>query len=227
MRRKSILRSFALVLSAALLSNTAQANSITVVNPSFEILPPGGLPFGCGAACSYSADAIPGWSTTGGGQFQPGPPSTTAYFNYVPDGNTIAYSNGGLISQTVGTTAQPGVTYTLQVDLGFRKDLTDLGTISLVVGGNTILATGTASQLSGNWETYTAIYTATALDSGSPISIDLYSPGAQGDFDNVRLSDVSATPLPAALPLFGGGILGLFALIHRRTKKNTSALAPA
>ena len=39
---------------------------IPVINPSFETLPAGGLPMGCGAGCSFSAnDAIPGWNSSG------------------------------------------------------------------------------------------------------------------------------------------------------------------
>ena len=42
------------------------------------------------------------------------------------------------ISQTVGTVAQAGLTYTLQVDLGPRKDLPDPGVVMLQVGANTV-----------------------------------------------------------------------------------------
>src|SRR5205085_5152178 len=52
------------------------ASPIFVSNFSFENLPPGGLPNGCGTGCSYSDGAIPGWSetsvTSSVGQFQPG-----------------------------------------------------------------------------------------------------------------------------------------------------------
>jgi hypothetical protein len=40
----------------------------------------------------------------------------------------------------------------------------------------------------------------------------------------VRTGDVGATPLPAALPLFAGG-LGLIGLLARRRKKNAAAVA--
>src|SRR5665213_1224962 len=72
----------------------ASANTITVNNPSFEILPDAGLPTGCGTSCSYSIAAIPDWSNSGfSGQFQPGPPTgTTFYLNDVPDGVTVGYT---------------------------------------------------------------------------------------------------------------------------------------
>ena len=58
--------------AAAVFSVGAEAAVIPVANASFEILPPSGLPFGCGTGCSYSSGPIPGWVDTGGGQFQPG-----------------------------------------------------------------------------------------------------------------------------------------------------------
>jgi hapalindole biogenesis HpiC1 cyclase-like protein len=157
---------------------------ITVNNPSFETLPSGGLPFGCGSGCSYSsattAIPIPGWTASGGentqvGQFQPGTNSGNfQYFNSIPDGNTVAYSNGGSISQTVGQTVELGVVYTLQVDLGLRNDLPDPGFIELLIGNNApIVATPeTTAPPTGGWSTYIATYTGLSKDVGDSITID-------------------------------------------------------
>jgi hypothetical protein len=178
-----------LVLSA-LISSGARASTIFVDNASFETLPGSGLVNPCGANCSYSVAPIPGWVVTGNtGQFQPGPPATTTYFNSVPDGITVAYTNGGTISQIVGVTAQAGLTYTLQVALGLRNDLPEPGIIDLMMGTQTIQATG-IFPTAGNWSTYTATYTATSGDAGKAIEILLNSGSAQGDFDNVVLSAV-------------------------------------
>lgn len=193
MRFKSALLGATLVLTGAILSSGANAVVIPVSNASFEILPEGGLTAGmCGAGCSWSNGPIPDWNiAVSGGQFQPGVSSgTLTYFNSVPDGLTVAYTNDGAISQTVSTTAVAGVTYVLQVDVGFRKDFQDPGTVLLGINGNFVPATGTALQLSGDWSTYTASYTATAADAGKPITISLDSPNIQGDWDNVRLSAV-------------------------------------
>ena len=198
-------------------ATSAVAGSINVVNHSFETLPPAGLPFGgCGAGCAYSTDAIPGWATSGGftGQFQPGPASGNFnYFNYVPDGLTVAYTNGGVISQTLAATSVAGATYTLTVDLGYRKDVGDPGTVTLLVNGVPTIATGVAAS-PGNWAPFTASYT--ALTSGGPIAIELASSGSQGDFDNVLLS-ATGVPEPEGwlLMLTGLAMTGTFLRTRR------------
>ncbi len=199
-------------VAAAMSAVPASAVTIAVANASFETLPPGGLPNGCGTGCSFSSGAIPGWITTGAtGQFQPG---SAGFYNFVPDGLTVAYSNGGSITQTVGATAVAGRTYTLSTAFGVRNDIANPGSIRLLVGANTIFATGIAPT-PGNWATYTASYTATLADAGSAISIELVSPGSQGGFDNVALT---AVPEPAswALMIGGFGLTGA-ALRRRRT----------
>jgi hypothetical protein len=211
----------------------ALASSIAVVNPSFELgpsgnpLPVNGLPITDGTcnpstSCSWSNGPIFGWN--GGGQFQPG---ATA-FNSVPDGITVAWSNGGAITQTVGATAVPGTTYTLNVDVGFRYDLRAYGpnfpTVSLIVGGNTVNATGITNLFSGNWYDWTATYVATAGDAGAPITIDLFSPGIQGDFDKVSLT---ATPLPSTWTMLIAGLLGLVFFTYRRTRPRPVAALSA
>jgi len=205
--------------SAVLLASPAAASSIPVANASFETLPAAGLTSPCGTGCSYSIDGIPGW-TNGGftGQFQPGSSSGNfAYFNSVPDGVTVAYTNDDLISQSVGSAVQ-GVTYTLLVDIGLRaSDLQNPGVAYLVIGSVQTQAVGLVPT-PGNWSTYTATYTALAADNGQAISIRLaVSPnGPQGDFDNVRLSNdlsadtqAAAVPEPATFALLGTGLLAL------------------
>ncbi len=231
----------ALASGAVLVGAAGASAAVSVQNPSFEILPSGGLPNGgCGVGCSYSdtssSTGVPDWTQLGtGGQFRPGSSSgNTAYFNYVPNGLTVAWLDGsptgdahnlgGYLYQQVGTVT-PGVTYTLNVDLGFRKDVADNGVAALQVGATTddFYATGTADQLSGNWADYVAQYTGTAGDAGAPLYVVLFSGNSgQADFDNVSLS----VPEPGtwALMLLGLGVLGA---TLRRSRKRAVALATA
>jgi hypothetical protein len=195
---------------------SASATAITVTNASFETLPPGGLIFGClGPACAYNFDGvIPGWTTnnTPSGEFHPGSPANTTYFNSVPDGSVIAYMNAaGMITQSVGTVSAAGQLYTLLVDVGLRNDLAGqpVGTTQLVIGSTVINGTGTAPT-AGNWSTYSTTYVTSAADIGNTITIQLSSTGVQGDFDNVRLDASPApTPEPITAGLLGFGLLAV------------------
>jgi len=210
-------RIWILVPSLVLLLATAGfADIIPVVNGSFETLPGDGLPFGCGAGCAYSVEAIPGWTFSpgsSGGQFQPG---TVGYFHTLSDGPTSAYSNGGVISQTVGETVQLGVTYTLMVDLGLRTDpnVVFAGSADLLINGNKYAAVG-STPTSGNWSTFTATYTGLSADVGDSITIELNSFGFQGNYDNVRLFD-SSLPEPSYAGMLVMGLAGLMMLRLRR-----------
>jgi len=209
---------------AAVVVSTASAGPISVSNFSFETLPAGGLPFdSCGAGCFYSDDAIPGWAISGKtastGQFQPGvQASNFSFFNSVPDGITVAYTNGGTISQTVGVTVALGIVYTLLVDQGVRHDFSDPGIVELLIGTTPIVATGVAAS-PGDWSTYTATYTGLAADVGKSIAILLNSSSIQGDWDNVRLDATDATaqvPEPATVALLSLGLAGLGFMRRKR-----------
>jgi HpiC1 cyclase len=150
----------------------------------------------------------------------------------VPAGRygTIAWSNGGPITQTVNPEAVAGTTYTLHVDVGFRNDVNCCGyganvpTVSLIVGAHTVHATGITNLFSGNWYDWTASYTATPADTFAPITIELNVAGVQGDFDNVRLT---ATPLPSTWTMLIAGFVGLGFFAYRGTKKGSAAIAAA
>ena len=207
-----------LPLLAVFLAATGSADVIPVVNGSFETPPAGGLPTGClGTGCSFSSGNIPGWNITagGGGQFQPG---GLPYFNTLPDGPTSAYSNSGVISQTVGETVQAGVTYTLMVDLGFRADHQAAfdGSADLLINGIQYFAVG-STPTSGNWSTFTATYTGLSADAGDSITIELNSKGFQGNYDNVRLFDSNnSLPEPSYAGMLVMGLAGLMMLALRR-----------
>jgi hypothetical protein len=207
----------------------AMASPIPVINFSFETPQFGGVPVGCGSNCSFTVGAIPGWlgSNTHSGQFKPGTQAgNTTYFSQLTDGITVAFTEGATLFQTVIPAVVPGVTYTLMVDLGQRRDLPLLPfrpTAELVVGavngvgGVGFIATGTAPAAS-RWSTFVASFTGTAAESGKSITIELLSSGMQGEFDNVRLSDnlSSAAPEPAGVTLLGMGLAGLLVFAKRK-----------
>ena len=204
----------AILMSGLLLSATGlSASVIPVVNPSFETPPAGGFPLACGSNCSFSNATIPGWSTPAeSGQIMqsvsPGP-----LFNFIPDGVTTAFSNGGTISQTVGPTVLVGTVYTLMVELGHRNDLPFTASADLLVGGQTFAATGTPPT-PGNWSTFTATFTGSAANVGDTITIQLNTSGVQGNFDNVQLT---AVPEPGYAGLLG--LVGLPAIAYFRRRR--------
>jgi hypothetical protein len=211
---KTAILAVATALAALAAALPAEATIISVANFSFETLPAGGLPNGCGTNCFYSVDAIPGWTNAGdSGQFQPGPPATVTYFDTLSDGPTNAYSNGGDITQIV-TTVQVGAIYSLLVDIGNRFEQSEAGSANLLVNGNLYAGFFLNPPPEGGWGTEEVLYTGLAADAGQPLTILLRSSGAQGNFDNIRLT--SAIPEPSTLALFAAGLVSLLAMRRRR-----------
>jgi hypothetical protein len=223
------------VMGVALVSNSANAGTITVLNPSFEMSPGGNLlsplPLSCGgpAGCSYSTGPIPDWNLSGsGGLFEPGNPLNTVFFNNVPDGVTVAYANSGAVWQTVVNSMVAGVTYTLNVDVGFRTDIADDSLVGLQVGNNYLsgnfVSTNAGPQGSGSWLPYTVSLTATPADAGKILSVVLAETSGQGDYDVVA---VSASPLPSTWTMLIAGFVGLLGFVAFGGKKRKVAAIAA
>lgn len=162
---------------------------ITIQNPSFEQ----GAPIG-----SWNFGPIPGWIITGSaGQWQP----AKGYFPAIPDGATIAFANGGKLTQDLGVAVAVNTTYTLTVSVGHRADnLTTNYTISLGAGG-TILCTQTTSNASipiGIFAPQVLTCPVTDPNITGNLTITLSSAGVQADFDAVTLV---ATPIGPPPPL--------------------------
>src|ERR1017187_6125472 len=141
-----------------------------VTNWNFETLPAGGLPT-CVAQGCYDIGAIPGWGGTAvvRGQITP----TALILAAPPAGPTIAFSNDGIISQTVaGATVGLGTVYTLTVDIGHRLDGGMGGSADLLINGTPHYATG-VDLGPGLWSVFTATYTGSSADVGSSITIEL------------------------------------------------------
>jgi hypothetical protein len=199
----------AIVLSA-FISGFAAASPIAIANPSFETLPPNGLPFLCGGSCAYSNDAIPGWNSDGRtGQW------ITGGFAGNPnaiDGSVLAASNFGSIWQDAGP-AVFGFTYTLRVARLHRTDVAMAGEVRLVLGGVPVATAIGPDGGPGAWNEWTAVYTPSASEAGRTLTILLSNDfGAdQANFDNVRL-DAVRVPEPVSFVLIGAGMLGLLGL---------------
>ena len=259
----------------AALSANANAATIPVVDPHFDMFPTVNTIFAghtvgttaatylyfqfCGPGCAFADDNVVGWtpSSTFGpgysGQYQIGTlPSSRFNSDPMIDATTpepiVVRAQNASESQIVAPTAVAGVTYTLDVLLGFATDAVDKALVSIVIGNDSsalaiplgstpLTAPGIEAQeqFTGNWFDYETSYTATAADAGDPIEILLSSLNhGQGFayFADVRLADSltgstgpMGAPEPAtwAMMLIGfGGMAG--AAAYRRSLQRRSAV---
>jgi hypothetical protein len=149
---------------------------------------------------------MPGWTVVGsGGLFQP----SSSYFNLpLPDGNIVAYSNGGSISQTLAVSLIANSTYTLSVFVGDRLDQLFSNYSIALMAGSTNLCTFAGSNASitpGTFADETCTYHSGATVPPGNLEIVLASAGTQTDFDNVSLK--VNVPEPGILALFSTGLL--------------------
>jgi hypothetical protein len=253
-------------------ATAARADIINVVEPDFDQFPAGQNASNFFQQRSRPGRALAdrpvvGWTASAtfqtgalSGQWQIGTATNT--FNGPPIiGGTptnpifepiVERDINATISQVVSTTALAGVTYTLDVDLGFDLGPTlalarpDLASVFLVVGGHqSLAATPLPSygltklpQGSGNWYDFQTSYTATSADNGKPIEILLSSLTGNATptawfadvrlVDSVSVSSVNplATPSPATwamMPIGLGGMAGV-AVMRRRSFGRRSAV---
>jgi hypothetical protein len=208
---------------AALTCGAVRADGvIPVQNASFET---SGPLSGCGTGCSYNTGPIPGWTLGGSGLAGSFEPNSSTLNLPLPDGNFIAYSNGGTISQTLGISVQADATYTLSVDIGRRLDASgspkNTYSIALDDGSAMLCTTPTTSNSgisAGTFVDVTLTCTTGSVVTPGLLTIVLTSGGvggAQIDFDNVSLA--VATPEPSAVFLMVVG-LGYVALLCRYSR---------
>src|SRR4030067_2113933 len=196
----------------------ALAASLYIENPGFEALDP----LSCRPSRMWSCGDIPGWLMAGDeGTFYAykDADSNGVYDEYYsPPSERVAYSNGGVISQTLTDLLAPDHLYTLTVDVGNRYQNYIAGrpfpeySIELLAGG-VVLSPDTLTLPTpdyGYFETATLTYFASSDDPllGQSLGIRLISNGIQVNWDNVRLGN-TAVPEPATFLLLGSGLLGL------------------
>ena len=217
----------AAAIGFAAVTSAAQANLLT--NGSFENGNFNGCanPDGCGdntMSLPVGSTAITGWTVTNGSLAWIGPDNpfglTAANGSYFLDLTDYrdASPYGGVASVTVATVV--GATYALTFDLGSDPTYG-------VQDGLTAGADGFSQQFTstndGSQHDLWQLETFTFVANSASTTITLT--GATGEkyigLDNVALNQ---TPLPAALPIFAGG-LGMIGLIAGRKKRKAAATA--
>ena len=182
-------------LCAIVLSSYNQAQANTVINVNNG---------------SFETGDFTGWTQTGDSSFNGvtcpgGAPGGSCFAFFGPVG-----TNGG-ISQTIATT--PGASYI--VDFWFQPDGGTPSSFSASFGGTTLSLTNPPASPFTEYS-----FGATATAASTTLAFDFRDdPG----FLNLDLVSVNQTPLPAALPLFAGG-LGVMGLLARRRKRKAATV---
>ncbi len=201
------------IFSLVLLLSVGQAWSapITVNNPGFE----------ADVLTDGASGPVPAFWVGGGIAYNP---TTAQYAGEAPEGQNIAAINIGELYQQISSPIVAGTTYTLEVDVGYRLDVSpnpnftvELRSYNGVLGGNPLASKSQADGAPANGAFIPVSVSFTAQEGadylGRDILVYLTSSQVQTNFDNVRLS---AVPLPAAAWLFGSALLGLVAVGRRK-----------
>lgn len=250
MRRTLCGFTLALACAAFLFTLPASATSIVINNPGFET-PVTFTNSCCTPTQNYASGSIPGWDISNpdeasdpAGTWAPVPffyvqdNVLNQLFLYPQSGSQVAYSNGGVISQTLSTNATANTVYVLSVGVGLRGELQALNpsyTINLFAGdtllgswtdnayGTEHMNTATNSPLlpliAGGWQTI-SFATQNATIAGVPLKIQLFAAGVQVDFDNITLNAFPyiVVPEPGTYALMGSALLALGIILRRRKK---------
>lgn len=204
-----------------------RAASIFIANHSFESQPITALP----GFTVISTGTVGNWTFAGGsnqGFLNPGIAETGSPGNHfygtsptLPDGNQVAWSNGGTISQTLSATLQANTKYTLGAFVGRRFVESFPGYNIQLLAGATVLASSGSSvtPTAGTFAPVTVSYTSGSSGSllGQALTIRLTSSlGSQTNYDLITL-DASPIPEPSAmLGLLGFGLLGIGSKLQQK-----------
>lgn len=220
----AIAPAFLVMAAVAALAPTgpAAASTVSIVNPSFEDPHIG--------VAGTALVPITGWTKTGGTVQLTTPSLGPGVFN-AEDGLQAVFTGifgPSAVTQTLAPIVA-GASYTLSIyvsllgvtnsagdysfSLGYETDNTPATYTAFATGNNSLGALGTTWLL-------VSITGVAPLNANGPLAITL---GGDGEFwDNVSVT-TDATPLPAALSLFAGG-LGTLGLLGWRRKRKNAAL---
>jgi len=157
----------------------------------------------------------------------------------IPDGSQVAYSNGGMLAQTLDATILADMLYTLDVAVGFRQDIDPVvyqgfppnWSVGLYSAGDgTLLASLDQTSVIipiGYFEEVSLDFVVpdAAAYLGDDLQVRLYSSGLQTNFDNVRVTqyerslDTNVVPEPASLivwTLLGAACAAVVVIRRRR-----------
>ncbi len=179
------------VVLASLLAASAQAQSIPLVNPGFEL--PAVLPNASWTGGGPGVTTVPGWSFVSGppgwtwGVWQP----TISGWGYrASEGVQTLYVGGAVVEQVTSALAQAGQTYTLQVDVVRHPTQFSASYSIQLRAGSVVLATdnGSVTPAAGGFATSTlvAMVPAGSPAINQPLTIRMTGQ-TQMDLDNVRL----------------------------------------
>ena len=215
----------------------AGAALLAIDNPSFETVVP---PLGPGQVSNFTGGIPAGWTFSDvSGVWYPNSfgvnpmfgnvflPSAQAQIN-ADGGHNVAFSDSGVISQTLTATLQANTHYTLSLLVGDRLDLVntntvfsyglyDLTTNTLLAGATNVTEAdafgGAGVPLKGTFVTQSADFTSGTTGVGDALGIKLFASGVEYSFDQVTLDATTQGAAVAPLPTgAGAGFLLLTAL---------------
>ena len=193
---------FALLCPLTLAAQTP----VTIQNASFETH--NTFDTGASGPCAVNdynlSGPIPSWAATGSGYFGSWQPCS-AFFTSIPDGSTIAFTNGPTLTQDLGVTAQANGTYTLNIYVGRRLDsVTGVALLEVLAGATSLcsLSVDSSALSPGTFAKETITCSTGSTVPTGDLTVSLGCSGSQCSFDNINLI---FTPGPPKFTFGGSG----------------------
>ena len=210
---------------------TTWAVDIPIVNAGFEQAV---LPCVPPSAC-FTAN-VPGW--TGTGAFYTLKPSIRAGGNFlspIPEGVNVAELDArtakAALEQTLNTTLQPNIAYTLVFSVGSRADIVLAGySVELLAGSTTLASESSLTPPTGTFLEGRITYSSTFADPalfGQRLGIRLTAKvGGEADFDKLSL-DATPTVISSTASQIasGGGWKTTLTLVNLSSTQNSVRVA--